>query len=83
MTILNLNSNFSQIKFGLMKRAYKISKDDIISERVRDRDKPFPITQQYECLCLRRHLFVLQTKGEVGCAMLGPSCTFATFFMVE
>uniref|UniRef100_A0A674AWH9 Guanylate cyclase n=1 Tax=Salmo trutta TaxID=8032 RepID=A0A674AWH9_SALTR len=35
------------------------------------------------CLCLRRHLFVLQTKGEVGCAMLGPSCTFATFFMVD
>uniref|UniRef100_A0A674BT89 Guanylyl cyclase C n=1 Tax=Salmo trutta TaxID=8032 RepID=A0A674BT89_SALTR len=24
----------------------------------------------------------LQTKGEVGCAMLGPSCTFATFFMI-
>uniref|UniRef100_A0A8C7FVR8 Guanylyl cyclase C n=1 Tax=Oncorhynchus kisutch TaxID=8019 RepID=A0A8C7FVR8_ONCKI len=25
----------------------------------------------------------LHTKGEVGCAMLGPSCTFATFFMVD
>uniref|UniRef100_A0A8C7T8K8 Guanylyl cyclase C n=1 Tax=Oncorhynchus mykiss TaxID=8022 RepID=A0A8C7T8K8_ONCMY len=24
----------------------------------------------------------LHTKGEVGCAMLGPSCTFATFFMI-
>ncbi|XP_041735539.1 heat-stable enterotoxin receptor-like [Coregonus clupeaformis] len=25
----------------------------------------------------------LHAKGEVGCAMLGPSCTFATFFMVD
>uniref|UniRef100_A0A8C7DNQ6 Guanylate cyclase n=1 Tax=Oncorhynchus kisutch TaxID=8019 RepID=A0A8C7DNQ6_ONCKI len=82
ITILKLSSNFSQIKIGLMKRAYKMNKDDIISVRERDRDKPFPITQQHECLWLCTYLFVLQTKGEVGCAMLGPSCTFATFFMI-
>lgn len=42
MTILKLDSNFSQIKIGVMKRAYKINKDDIISVRELRQEQALP-----------------------------------------
>lgn len=47
----------------------------------------FPFLLWERCRCWTKNNFTsstfLQSNGEIGCVMLGPSCTFATFQLVE